>query len=398
LGDPLSAQEAFYRRGTVRARMRNIPAAIEDFSAVYTLSVEMRKPFGIINAAVSLVWLTLEDNDVEAAEHWLRVARVTMEAGEVSARPGKHARFRQREGEVLMARHRYLDARAALVDSVEIWEQRENHREVATVLANIVTADLELGALDRAYAQGQRAAKLLRDSFGDDEPQLATAQLNLGNVLQRQGKTTHALKAYEDGLRRAERLYGPGEPATAVFVYYRGAAQVDLGRWEDAEASLRSAMVVASEDDAIWGMSRVMLGRALTDTGRVSEGRDLCAAGLVALEALLNPQDPHLLEARVEVARVKGVAGQPEAALEEASAARALLEAMNARPDVVGVALEVEADAHVAQGRSDQAGPLYRRAVALALAAQGEDSGRVARLRASLEALEEPERATARQP
>ena len=387
LGDPLSLQEGFFSRGKVRARKRDLPGAIADFTAAYSLSMSMQKYFGVVNSAVALVWLTLEARDLDAAEHWARVATVTMEAQQLYRARGTHARVLQRVGEVALARGDYAAARSSLIASLTIWEERENHREVATVLANVVETDLRRGALAEAEAEARRSLELLRTRFGDDEPQLATAHLNLGNVLRRYGRAEEALAAHTEALRRQQALYGPEHFATASVAVAQAGSLLEVGRAAEAQRVLEQALPQLPSEDVVGAQGAVWLGRALSEQGRHVQALERAAAGLIALESELRFDHVLVAEVRGDVARVKLAAGQAGGAREAARAGRASLERDGTSIDLVAWLLGIEGDAARALQDDTAAREAYARGLKLAEASLGADAPRTTALRTALERI-----------
>ncbi len=107
----------------------------------------------------------------------------------------------------------------------------------------------------------QQAADALTTALKLD-PRLAAAHLNLGWLLNREGKTADAIKHFE----RASEL----TPTDCRALDQLGAAYVAIDRAADAETVLRRAVALSPNDPEIL----MHLGRALMENGKAAEARE----------------------------------------------------------------------------------------------------------------------------
>ena len=389
LAVPEVTQAAFRTRGEIQARRRALQPAVDDFTASYELAVILGDHVQRSRLALSLIWVTRENRDLDAAEHWLRVADAAYEASGRTD-PDTGVRIVQRRGEILLARGDLAEARDALLSAAGGWKQQNNPREEAGALTQLVWPELELGDLDLATQHAERAVRILREAFGDEEPQLGTAYQNLGNALQRQGRQRETLDAFTEAVERRIAVYGEEHPSTAFAMYSRGAALMGLREYEQAKPVLLKARDNIPPTHHLQDACNMMLAVVASAEGDHDEAISLASNAWVGLEAKLGPSHSSAGEARTNLAKIQLEAGDAASALESARAAREIVEAASMPDDGnVAVALIVEANALVALDRRSEARPLYERALCIRVRSDGEDSERVAELREELRALDE---------
>ncbi|MCN9240404.1 tetratricopeptide repeat protein [Streptomyces sp. RY43-2] len=154
-----------------------------------------------------------------------------------------------------------------------------------------------LGRTEEAHARLREAARCLTSQ---DSPQARLAELtilnSLGSLLRQAGRTAEALDIH----RRSERICRegiPGRPEELIALYHAVARQqigndlAALGRWTEAEPSLRQALAAfeAAQMPAWAGPARLDLGLVLRATGH-PEARETLLAARDALAALSNPR------------------------------------------------------------------------------------------------------------
>lgn len=106
----------------------------------------------------------------------------------------------------------------------------------------------EMGRAAALYESGKvDAAVEVLEGLARSEPDLAGAQIALGDMLRRQEKFKEAAAAYDRGLALV------GEPRPAVWPVYfaRGIARERSGQWTGAEADFRQALVLSPDQPAV---------------------------------------------------------------------------------------------------------------------------------------------------
>jgi TolB-like protein/tetratricopeptide (TPR) repeat protein len=159
---------------------------------------------------------------------------------------------------------------------------------LAVAHSTLAAIYVQKGQNDKALAEAQRGIVLDANS--------ADSYFWLAQVLNDQGKPTEALAAAEKAIRLNPRH-------NAVYLFERGFAYSQLGRWEEAIAALKNCL--ASYPDHLW--AHVFLAtdyfnlgdrdRAQAETAQVERLVAITpnsAMGYLALASILNAQDkPH---------------------------------------------------------------------------------------------------------
>ena len=267
----------------------------------------------------------------------------------------------------------------------------------ATALNNLGTALLRARRLDEAREQFERAVKA--------QPQMVDAQSNLGNVLRQLGRAAESVaplkRAYAGNAKSAEIAdllgaslldTGDGRGAVAVFEAGVKARPRDPRGWlhlaiaNQVAGNPKRALEAADQSLALAPDAAPALGargRALAGLGDVAAAREAFAAGVriaprdavahhnfgvflreqgefdgaIAQSRQALQLDPALTPAHEALVAALLDAGRADEAMQHG---RAFAET---RPDS-GAALAMQASAHFAQGRMEQAVELYGRAVA----------------------------------
>lgn len=294
-----------------------------------------------------------------------------------------------RSGEVALARTDMPKARALLMESADLWRSLEDAREEATVLASLVSVEIEAGKLDVALAAAQRAIEIFAAENGDLDPQLGTHYHNLGDVFLRRGQAEAALQAYEQAVRRREEAYGDEHLSTAEARNAKGSALLELGRVDEAKALFERVQRDTAPEELVVATAEMMLSRVASSGEEHERALVLANKAFVSYEAQLGAGHVSSAEVRIQLARAKLAAGDRVGALAESREARRVFEEhFGEKHDRAGRSLEVEAAALVAEGTPELARPLYERALQIAGATEGESSQRVAALRGALVALD----------
>lgn len=198
----------------------------------------------------------------------------------------------------LAAQHDFAGALDLLRDV-----QRRQPNDPGT-LAAIADAEIELGDYQAGFATVDDLAGALPDN-----PATLARQANVAALT---GRNADAVELSGEALARSANLgLRPSDAAASWFLY--GAAQYQAGQVEDAEASLRSALVIDAEN---LGASE-LLAMVVVAQGRLDEAADLYEALLARAPAA----DLHGLLAEVYAAQ-----GRDDDAAEQARLGAALAE------------------------------------------------------------------------
>ncbi len=206
---------------------------------------------------------------------------------------------------------RALGLREALVpvDALAIAETR---RTLALV-------HLELGEVARAREEAAQVERELVASLPAAHPALIDALAAHATILVHQG-------AYEDARERLERALGIarttlGETSTITASLENRLAEslLGLGRFRDAlahnEAAFRIQRDVRDGDPVAGAIAQADLGSAYATIGDYAHARDLLAGAVDALAQARPTDDPEVLRARSNLARVDSLRGEHATAL-----------------------------------------------------------------------------------
>ena len=164
-----------------------------------------------------------------------------------------------------------------------------SHRYLAVVENNLTSVRRAQGGPQAALPGYQSALERMRETFGADHPNTATAMGNLASAYLALGRPSEARGLLEDALAIEIAAYGDGAPQSADTVSGLGQAYLDLGRYEDAIRLQQTALGTlesagASNPRHIAAM-RQRLGRALQLAGRPVEAEAVLTQALSETEA-----------------------------------------------------------------------------------------------------------------
>ena len=123
-----------------------------------------------------------------------------------------------------------------------------SHPDHAESLSNLGNTYADMGDLDRAVEHLRAAVAIGRTLEGEaNELNLARFLNNLGSVHFDRRAYADALELFDEALAIRSRLLGEHSDVYAITLVNRGNAQLNLGRLEDAERTLRRAVQLEEE-------------------------------------------------------------------------------------------------------------------------------------------------------
>ncbi len=298
-GQPTVLYEAFYQRGKVHARRHMLAEAEADFEAAYEATLIAHAHQATMNTASSLVWVTQNKGDLDAAEHWLAVSASAHEA--LNGAPPTGPRYLMREGELRLLQGRYEDAQKILERALEGWRKAPNPREVATVLGVLVEVHIRRSNPDAAIAAAREAISVMTEAHGHEEPQLGTHYLNLGAALQLRDEHEASLDAFAQAVSRRVKSYGPEHISTGIAECSQASALVALDRASEAKALAESALAKLPEGDLVTAPCLLTLAKAGSGAAAVSYAN----RAVVILEGELGHGHPDAASARADLAEIE---------------------------------------------------------------------------------------------
>jgi serine/threonine protein kinase/predicted negative regulator of RcsB-dependent stress response len=155
-------------------------------------------------------------------------------------------------GHTLYYMQRYTEAEDWFGKGLEIFEATDGPESLGcgACLAFIAHARWMQGDLEAAEAKLRQAIPIYRQVYGSDSRTLAYYLLNLGQLLRDREKHDEALPFFEEGHRIRTAAVGEDHVIAAQSNALLGQCLVNLGRFEEAEKILLSALeVLASNED-----------------------------------------------------------------------------------------------------------------------------------------------------
>ena len=211
---------------------------------------------------------------------------------------------------------RQEEAASYLRRAFELLESRPGVHETELVapLSNLGRTLTSLGDFVAARPYVERAARIARASSAPDDFTRIGAEINLATVELELGNLDDAVAIYRDALSRFEARLGPEHQATARARALLGVTLARAGAFAEAEAALRSALVVqlgSGTDPMSPDQTLLALGRLLLDDGRLDEADDLLADALTRRLAVVAAEHWTVAEVRLELALLARARGEP---------------------------------------------------------------------------------------
>src|SRR5262249_9048787 len=123
-----------------------------------------------------------------------RIARATRHLADVLADEGARALSLRASGHVLYARGRWAKALEGYDGALELFRRLGQEWHVARTLNGCLTTLSYVGRYDRAFAAAEEARRIFAKH--DDRLLIARLDINVGNILFRQGRFEEALARY----------------------------------------------------------------------------------------------------------------------------------------------------------------------------------------------------------
>ncbi|CAM2011199.1 tetratricopeptide repeat protein [Acanthopleuribacter pedis] len=171
-----------------------------------------------------------------------------------------------------------------------------NHFELAVTFR--LRADIEINRenLDEALRLLDASDQIIRDLFGDDHPTMLRnlhRRLSISQLLSQDEQGETLVKQAE---AMGARLYQGDHPLLAFTAYHRGQIEIDRGRYEDAEASLRKALagflLFNGNEGLMTNKTRGNLGVLLSRMGRVDQAEMVYRESMAHSKAVFGEDHP----------------------------------------------------------------------------------------------------------
>lgn len=232
--------------------------------------------------------------------------------------PASDSRFGNRQilGSIYIAQQRYQAAEELLQPMLE----GASDTQAASIYNSLSSASIGLGAYAQAEEQARRSVELARRVLPAAHPVLGASLNNLAQALRFQGHFLEAEKFYRDALAVWEETHGPEHPDVAKGLINLGAFYHERGREAGAEDLYARGIAIMEraygKDDLRTVAARNELADVFRAQRRYTESEKLERSTLPALEQALQPQNPILVRALSNWARLLSETKRPAEASE----------------------------------------------------------------------------------
>ncbi|MEZ5457785.1 MAG: tetratricopeptide repeat protein [Steroidobacteraceae bacterium] len=302
------------------------------------------------------------------------------------------------QAELLRIIGRSLTALGDFDDAIPLLERALAQKRAAPVRDELSIAEtlLALGEARRLKGDPAGAVVLIRESLeirqrllGDDDDATIVSLGRLGNVLFDLRQPEETLKYTRDALQRMVAK-GQGESSAAIDMRGNIAIALDyLGRFDEAEALLRETIALSDRVDGELNPDTVVrmsnLALVLMRQGRLKESVAQFDATLDRARRALPPRHPQVVIAlALQGAALKRLGQMDRAYRQYSEAADMVRDTEGERSAAYVSRLRGLANMRVEMARYHEAAATLRRALALSVELQGEDSPLVPPLRVLL--------------
>ncbi|MCA9706677.1 MAG: serine/threonine protein kinase [Myxococcales bacterium] len=183
-------------------------------------------------------------------------------------------------GNLLHMRGDYQGATEALQEALTMTLRLRgpDHVEAAHAMANLGTAQTDLGLHAEAEQNLRRSLEFLERALGADDLEVLDTLHNLAIVVEEQGRSEEALGLHQRALEAVERTIGPDHPRTAISLNNVAGALMALHREAQALPLLQRAFAILRDktgpDHPHIALVEVALGEALLAEGRGAEAEE----------------------------------------------------------------------------------------------------------------------------
>lgn len=190
---------------------------------------------------------------------------------------------------------------------------------VAETRRTLALVHLELGAVARARGEAAEVERQLVATLPAAHPALIDALATHATILLRQGAFDPARERLERALSIARSSIGESSTVTATLENRLADSLLGLGRFRAAlahnEIAYRIQRDVRRDDPVAGAIAQADLGSAYATIGDYAAAADMLSAAVAALAAARPADDPEVLRARSNLARVESLRGAHAVAL-----------------------------------------------------------------------------------
>jgi CHAT domain-containing protein/tetratricopeptide (TPR) repeat protein len=254
--------------------------------------------------------------------------------------------------------------------------------EIASALGLSADLRIDRGDLPGARADIGRALEMRRAALGPKHPMVATSLKTLAGILLEAGDYADARPLFEQTLAIEREALGPEHPQVALTMTYLGDVLFKTGDLHAAVVQYEQALLIAEKKLPSDHPQRTMLVASLANTlaqlGREDEARTRLQGALASLERSLPPDHPQVGVVLQLLAESFERTGDYEHGADLLVRARGIFESRGPDSFNEGEVLKVLGTIRRGQGRLQESGDAFARAVAIYEQGAGPDHPMVA--------------------
>jgi serine/threonine-protein kinase len=262
-------------------------------------------------------------HDLDRVEDSSNAYRRSLELRERDAQttPGLIARSLQQLGRSEHERGRTAAAQPLLLRALDLRERAEprDALAIAETRRTLALVHLDLGEVAAARREAEQVETEVRAALPANHPGLLEPLTARASILNRQGDFETARTKLEEALVIARATIGENSTITANLENLLAESLLGLGRFRDSlahsEAAYRIQRAVRADDPAAGAIAQADLGTAYSTIGDYAHAEALLGDAVGELGKVRPPDDPEMLRARSNLARVQSLAGEHETAL-----------------------------------------------------------------------------------
>jgi serine/threonine-protein kinase len=237
----------------------------------------------------------------------------------------------------------------------------EDHVDSAMILFELAIAlelHQEYPASEAAY---RRAAALLTRKLGEQNLEVASAQVGLAGLLDRLGRTAEAAPLFEKAIA-THRVLAPGSSVIGEDLFSYGILLIGEERFADADKALTESLAILGPDRFESASDLRYLGLSAMGEERYAAAADYFSRSVETYRRIVGPNDAQLWRATANLGYAHFRQGHVAQARGELEAALAHLEALTGPNDYeLCRPLEYLGEVLTASGASDEAVRVERR-------------------------------------
>jgi len=187
------------------------------------------------------------------------------------------------EGDLQKAETQLLDAQKTIVQQLG-----EDHTRNLMVLSDLFDIAVHRGDWPKALGYAQRVHDGFRTKFGEDHNFSNITLVNVGQVLYESGEAGEAEARLRTAHGKLAQQFSASNPQTQIAAFWLCAAELELGRLDDASRlldSLGAQVLEAAGTDGLWQFRLDALrGTWLARRGRMGDAEPLLQSATAGLE------------------------------------------------------------------------------------------------------------------